>query len=74
EAAGVAFSERMLSWPAGPRPTDGVWGRHWYESVWRSTGFGPPRPAPSTVPDRLRGVVEAARPLYRELYEQRLGR
>jgi hypothetical protein len=36
----VPFSEAMLSWPAGPRESDGAWAPHWYESVWRSTGFG----------------------------------
>ena len=30
---GIDFDERMLSWPPGPRPTDGVWARHWYASV-----------------------------------------
>ena len=23
--------------------SDGVWGRYWYDSVWRSTGFAPLR-------------------------------
>ena len=44
-ALGVPFAPAMLSWPAGPRETDGVWGPYWYDSVWRSTGFGPYRPA-----------------------------
>src|SRR5215469_15093828 len=45
-ALGIAFDPAMLSWPAGPRPTDGVWAPHWYDSVWRSTGFVPVRPGP----------------------------
>ena len=39
----VPFTERMLHWPAGPRASDGVWAPHWYASVWKSTGFEPPR-------------------------------
>jgi hypothetical protein len=39
-ALSVPFSVTMLSWPAGPRDSDGVWGPYWYDSVWRSTGFG----------------------------------
>jgi hypothetical protein len=39
-ALSVPFSVSMLSWPAGPRDSDGVWGPYWYDSVWRSTGFG----------------------------------
>ena len=31
----------MLSWPAGPRESDGVWAPYWYDAVWRSTGFEP---------------------------------
>ena len=38
-ALGVPFSPRMLSWPAGPRATDGVWAKHWYDRVEQSTGF-----------------------------------
>ena len=41
-ALGVPFSAAMLSWPAGPRPSDGVWAPYWYDSVWRSTGFTRP--------------------------------
>jgi hypothetical protein len=53
DALGVPFDPAMLSWPAGPRPTDGVWGRHWYEGVWRSTGFGPYREASAELPAAL---------------------
>jgi Sulfotransferase domain len=38
---GIEFTERMLSWPPGPRDTDGVWAPHWYAAVERSTGFEP---------------------------------
>jgi hypothetical protein len=41
-ALGVPFSDRMLRWPPGPRSTDGIWARHWYERVERSSGFEPP--------------------------------
>jgi len=34
----------MLSWPKGPRDTDGVWAPHWYAAVEASTGFAPYRP------------------------------
>ena len=35
------FSEKMLSWPAGPRDSDGAWAPHWYDAVNASTGFKP---------------------------------
>jgi Sulfotransferase domain len=38
-ALDIPFDPSMLAWPPGPRPTDGVWAKHWYARVWRSTGF-----------------------------------
>src|SRR4051812_23124674 len=32
-AVGVAFDQAMLSWPAGPRDSDGVWAKYWYAEV-----------------------------------------
>ena len=73
-ALGIAFSERMLQWPAGKRASDGVWAPAWYASVERSTGFGPPR-APARfddLRDDLKPVAEAARGDYERLAEHRL--
>jgi Sulfotransferase domain len=39
EALSIPFDPAMLRWPAGPRPTDGVWAKYWYDNVWASTGF-----------------------------------
>jgi len=68
---GVPFSDRMLSWPPGARPSDGVWGRHWYARVWRSTGFGPPGPAAPSLSGRQAEVAEQCRPLYERLHRER---
>jgi hypothetical protein len=40
---GLDFRPGMLSWPAGPKPFDGIWAPHWYDAVHRSTGFAGPR-------------------------------
>lgn len=66
--AGVAFDEAMLSWPAGPRSSDGVWAPAWYENVMASTGFGPP-PSHGSIelPDRLESVASEAAEIYAEL-------
>lgn len=72
-ALGVPFDAAMLSWPAGPRRTDGVWAPYWYASVEASTGFGPYRG--SDVPDlpgRLAALADECRPHYEELAAQRL--
>ena len=39
----IEWDEAMLHWGEGPHPEDGVWGRHWYDKVNASTGFGNPR-------------------------------
>jgi Sulfotransferase domain len=72
-AVGIPFSERMLAWPAGPRPSDGVWSRHWYAGVWRSTGFRPYRPLMTPLSDELEALVAACEPHYRLLHAHRLG-
>ena len=72
EALGLEFQPAMLSWTAGPRDSDGVWAPHWYASVEASTGFAAAQPATGSVPDRLRPVLDAARPYYDELAAHRL--
>ncbi len=71
-ALDVPFTELMLTWPPGPRESDGVWGKHWYASVWKSTGFAPYKPKAHTLPKHLESLVEACAPHYRTLYECRL--
>jgi hypothetical protein len=71
-AVGVAFDPAMLSWPAGSRETDGVWAKHWYAEVEKSTGFRPFRPKDEPVPGRLRPVYEKCVELYGVLSEHRV--
>jgi len=71
-ALGIGFTPAMLSWPAGPRDTDGVWGPYWYESVWRSTGFGPYRAPGEPLPAGLAELAAQCRPHYERLYARRL--
>ena len=72
QGCGLAFDEAMLHWPAGKRASDGVWAPAWYDKVEQSTGFGPPRReiAFESLPDRLKPIAEAARPLYERLVRQ----
>jgi hypothetical protein len=69
--AGVDFSPRMLAWPPGPRESDGVWGRYWYESVWSSTGFAEYRPRQPRLDGRAAVVAEECLPMYERLHEAR---
>jgi hypothetical protein len=70
--AGVDFTPAMLSWPAGPRDSDGVWAPYWYDAVLRSTGFEPYRPRRVELSTEGEAVVSALRPAYDELHAARL--
>lgn len=65
--AGLAFTPRMLHWPAGPRDSDGVWAPHWYAAVWRSTGFEPWRAREAALDSAGQRVAEACRPAFEQL-------
>lgn len=66
---GIGMDPAMLSWPAGPKPEDGVWARHWYDNVHRSTGFLAYAATTRRLPEHLRPVLDAAIPLYERLSE-----
>ena len=71
-ALGVPWDPAMLSWPPGRRDSDGVWAPHWYDSVWRSTGFAPPRAEAVDLPPALLPLALAAQPYYERLHHHRL--
>jgi hypothetical protein len=72
DAVGVEFSESMLSWPPGLRDTDGIWAKHWYGEVAKTTSFQSYRPTDYDVPENLREVYERCRECYQRLYQYRL--
>jgi len=72
DALAVPFDRAMLSWPPGPRDTDGVWGRYWYERVNTSTGFRPWTARSASLPDRVRPLLEELTDLYEALHRHRL--
>ncbi len=72
KAVGVEFSESMLSWPPGLRETDGIWARHWYGEVAKTTSFRPYRPRHDEVPERLNKIYERCRECYEQLHQYRL--
>lgn len=70
--AEVPFTDAMLSWPAGPRASDGVWAPYWYDAVQRSTGFEPYRRRRVDLTPEGEAVVAETRPAYERLYDARL--
>ena len=69
---GIAFTDAMLAWPAGPRASDGVWAPHWYDAVRASTGFAPHRPRRVDLGAHDAAVARACRPAYERLRELRV--
>eukprot|EP00052_Salpingoeca_macrocollata_P020547 m.172963 g.172963 ORF g.172963 m.172963 type:complete len:566 (+) comp21289_c0_seq6:2045-3742(+) len=71
---GIEFQAEMMSWPAGPKPYDGVWAYYWYTSLHKSTGFEAlSSKLPSVVPAKLRGLVSLVFPMYQAIRTLALG-
>jgi len=65
---GIGFADNMLSWPAGARAEDGIWAKHWYHAVHRSTGFAP-YVAKADFPDELATLLADCAPYYDNLHQ-----
>jgi Sulfotransferase domain len=72
QALDVPFDARMLSWPAGPRTTDGVWAPYWYASVHASTGFSAYRAPAEPLPARLEPLARRCMPYFSRLHRYRI--
>jgi hypothetical protein len=64
----IPFEEAMLSWPAGAKPEDGVWAKHWYHNVHTSTNFGRYEAKRAPFPKRLEPLLHKSLPIYKRLY------
>ena len=69
---GLEFDGCMLSWPAGPRPEDGVWAPHWYHVIKRTTGFAPFKAKTAPFPEFLKPLLAECQPYYAYLYDYAL--
>src|SRR3954452_2155115 len=70
--AGLPFTDAMLSWPAGPRDSDGVWASYWYDAVIASTGFEPYRSREVSLDGAALRAAEESRPHYARLHAVRV--
>ncbi len=71
-ALAIPFTDRMLHWPAGPKPYDGVWAPHWYGAVHRSTGFEAAEGPLPALPAPYAALAAKAMPYYERLAAYRL--
>ena len=68
----VPFTDAMLRWPAGPRDSDGVWAKYWYDTVVASTGFAPYRPREVSLTGAALAAAEQSREHYERLHAVRV--
>ena len=71
-AVGVEFDPATLNWPPGLRETDGVWAKHWYGEVARSTSFQPYEQKKLKVPERFGEIHARCQECYERLAPHRL--
>jgi hypothetical protein len=64
----IPYTDDMLSWPAGPRPEDGIWAPHWYHALHKSTGFSA-YVEKKDFPQELEPLLAECKPWYDHLYE-----
>ncbi|NNL17715.1 MAG: HAD family hydrolase [Boseongicola sp.] len=69
---GLDWDPGMLSWPAGPKPFDGVWAPHWYKSVHDSKGFAGKEGAIPALTGESAALLEQALPFYEQLEAKKL--
>jgi hypothetical protein len=72
DALGVEFSDSMMSWPTGPRETDGIWAKYWYKEVVKTTGFLSRAPRSKPAPEELGDLHRECRAYYELLRRHRL--
>jgi Sulfotransferase domain len=72
DGLGLGFTDRMLNWPEGPKPFDGVWASHWYGAVHRSTGFEAAEGALPDLPPDYQRLADQALPFYERLATHRM--
>lgn len=71
-ALDIPFTDRMLRWPAGPKPFDGAWAPHWYNAVHASTGFDEPEADLPALSAEFQRLCDGAMPYYERLERLKL--
>lgn len=64
---GLEFEQRMVHWPKGPKPYDGVWAKYWYANVHQSSGFDRQPASSQPLPAGLQGLYKEAASFYEKL-------
>ena len=67
----IPFSNKMLKWRVGSRESDGLWGKHWYKNVIKTTGFITKKSLKSdyNFTQEMKDILEIIQPAYKKLEE-----
>lgn len=71
-ALDLPYTDAMLKWQPGIRPTDGVWAPHWYNVVAETTGFEPGVSSAAKLDSAGRQVLAECESDYDFFYSRRL--
>ena len=71
-ALDLSWDAAMLGWPAGGHEQDGVWAKHWYGAVHRSTGFAEPEGNLPQLDTEYAALAQQALPYYERLEKKKL--
>ena len=66
-ALAIPYTARMLHWPIGPKPYDGVWAPHWSGAVHGSSGFEDPEGPLPGLTGQFADLAAQAMPYYTRL-------
>lgn len=72
KSVAIDFDPKMLRWPKGGNPKDGIWARHWYASVWNSTGFSGCEKELPVLPRKFEETYKKAKYIYDRLAEMKV--
>lgn len=67
DALDVPYDDAMLSWEAGQHESEGIWGKHWYKSLEKSTGFMPHQEDDRPVPEHLQPLLDECQRMYDQM-------
>lgn len=67
----IDFEKSMLKWAKGPHINDGIWGKHWYNSINNSTKFYKIKKNLSQDYKEYQTIYNDAKKIYKKIYNIR---
>ena len=66
---GIKFDQSMLKWRKGNHPNDGIWSKHWYDNVIKTTGFQKIKKKDNSIENKYVSIYNEAMHCYEYLKE-----